>query len=501
MVAYIISIDQSTQGTKALLFDETGTIVRRTDCAHRQIVNEKGWVSHDPEEIYRNVLTVVSKLLEGIDANCVVGVGISNQRETTVAWNKITGKPYGNAVVWQCARATKICERESIVLMADAIQKKTGMKLSPYFPAAKLAWILENEEGAKEAAGKHEICHGTIDSWLVYKLTGGKEYRTDYSNASRTQLFNIHTLEWDDDMLELFNIPKSMCPTALPSSGHFCTIERKDFFGGVAVPITGCIGDQQSATFGQCCFEPGMCKMTYGTAGCMLMNIGEEPIPSKNDLLLTIGWGLDGKVEYIYEGTVYNAGSSIQWLRDEMDMIDSTPDSEYYAAKSELPRGYVYVVPAFSGLGAPWYDSYARATIFGLHRGANKYDVIKATLDSLGYQTRDIANAMAKDAGAPIKLLRIDGGAANNNIVAQFVADILGADAERPVSVETTAAGAAYLAVLAVGFWKSKEEILACRKIDRLFHPEMPEEEREELYAGWVNCVESLMTWSKKAKQ
>lgn len=302
-------------------------------------------------------------------------------------------------------------------------------------------------------------------------------------------------------MLELFNIPKSMCPTALPSSGHFCTIERKDFFGGVAVPITGCIGDQQSATFGQCCFEPGMCKMTYGTAGCMLMNIGEEPIPSKNDLLLTIGWGLDGKVEYIYEGTVYNAGSSIQWLRDEMDMIDSTPDSEYYAAKSELPRGYVYVVPAFSGLGAPWYDSYARATIFGLHRGANKYDVIKATLDSLGYQTRDIANAMAKDAGAPIKLLRIDGGAANNNIVAQFVADILGADAERPVSVETTAAGAAYLAGLAVGFWKSKEEILACRKIDRLFHPEMPEEEREELYAGWVNCVESLMTWSKKAKQ
>lgn len=340
----------------------------------------------------------------------------------------------------------------------------------------------------------------------VYNAIGWADRRTapycdELKAAGKEQMFNIHTLEWDDDMLELFNIPKSMCPTALPSSGHFCTIERKDFFGGVAVPITGCIGDQQSATFGQCCFEPGMCKMTYGTAGCMLMNIGEEPIPSKNDLLLTIGWGLDGKVEYIYEGTVYNAGSSIQWLRDEMDMIDSTPDSEYYAAKSELPRGYVYVVPAFSGLGAPWYDSYARATIFGLHRGANKYDVIKATLDSLGYQTRDIANAMAKDAGAPIKLLRIDGGAANNNIVAQFVADILGADAERPVSVETTAAGAAYLAGLAVGFWKSKEEILACRKIDRLFHPEMPEEEREELYAGWVNCVESLMTWSKKAKQ
>ena len=352
-----------------------------------------------------------------------------------------------------------------------------------------------------EKAEAGDLYFSNIDGWIMYKLTEGKCHLTDYSNASRTQLFNIHTLEWDDDMLELFNIPKSMCPTALPSSGHFCTIERKDFFGGVAVPITGCIGDQQSATFGQCCFEPGMCKMTYGTAGCMLMNIGEEPIPSKNDLLLTIGWGLDGKVEYIYEGTVYNAGSSIQWLRDEMDMIDSTPDSEYYAAKSELPRGYVYVVPAFSGLGAPWYDSYARATIFGLHRGANKYDVIKATLDSLGYQTRDIANAMAKDAGAPIKLLRIDGGAANNNIVAQFVADILGADAERPISVETTAAGAAYLAGLAVGFWKSKEEILACRKIDRLFHPEMPEEEREELYAGWVNCVESLMTWSKKAKQ
>ena len=335
----------------------------------------------------------------------------------------------------------------------------------------------------------------------MYKLTENGCHLTDYSNASRTQLFNIHTLDWDDELLELFGIPKSMCPEVRPSSGHFCTIERHDFFGGAAIPITGCIGDQQSATFGQCCFKPGQCKMTFGTAGCMLMNIGEEPIPSKNDLLLTIGWGLNGKVDYIYEGTVYNAGSSIQWLRDEMDLIDSTPDSEFYAAKSTLPRGYVYVVPAFSGLGAPWYDSYARATIFGLHRGANKYDIIKATLDSLGYQTRDIANAMAKDAGAPIELLRIDGGAADNNIVAQFVADILGADAERPVSVETTAAGAAYLAGLAVGYWKDQDEIVECRQIDRVFHPEMPAEEREELYAGWVNCVESLMHWSKKAKR
>lgn len=468
-----------------------------------QYYPQPGWVEQDPKEIWLTTKEVINRVVlqAGIDPRQIKAAGITNQRETVVVYDKNTGEPVYNAIGWADRRTAPYCDELKAAGKEQMFIDKTGLLIDGYFSGTEIKWILDNVPGAREKAEAGDLYFSNIDGWIMYKLTEGKCHLTDYSNASRTQLFNIHTLEWDDDMLELFNIPKSMCPTALPSSGHFCTIERKDFFGGVAVPITGCIGDQQSATFGQCCFEPGMCKMTYGTAGCMLMNIGEEPIPSKNDLLLTIGWGLDGKVEYIYEGTVYNAGSSIQWLRDEMDMIDSTPDSEYYAAKSELPRGYVYVVPAFSGLGAPWYDSYARATIFGLHRGANKYDVIKATLDSLGYQTRDIANAMAKDAGSPIKLLRIDGGAANNNIVAQFVADILGADAERPVSVETTAAGAAYLAGLAVGFWKSKEEILACRKIDRLFHPEMPEEEREELYAGWVNCVESLMTWSKKAKQ
>lgn len=503
MEEYIMTIDEGTTSARAVLFNKDSEIIAICAKEFAQYYPQPGWVEQDPKEIWLTTKEVINRVVlqAGIDPRQIKAAGITNQRETVVVYDKNTGEPVYNAIGWADRRTAPYCDELKAAGKEQMFIDKTGLLIDGYFSGTEIKWILDNVPGAREKAEAGDLYFSNIDGWIMYKLTEGKCHLTDYSNASRTQLFNIHTLEWDDDMLELFNIPKSMCPTALPSSGHFCTIERKDFFGGVAVPITGCIGDQQSATFGQCCFEPGMCKMTYGTAGCMLMNIGEEPIPSKNDLLLTIGWGLDGKVEYIYEGTVYNAGSSIQWLRDEMDMIDSTPDSEYYVAKSELPRGYVYVVPAFSGLGAPWYDSYARATIFGLHRGANKYDVIKATLDSLGYQTRDIANAMAKDAGAPIKLLRIDGGAANNNIVAQFVADILGADAERPVSVETTAAGAAYLAGLAVGFWKSKEEILACRKIDRLFHPEMPEEEREELYAGWVNCVESLMTWSKKAKQ
>ncbi len=494
MAAYIISIDQSTQGTKALLFDETGTIVRRTDCAHRQIVNEKGWVSHDPEEIYRNVLTVVSKLLEGIDANCVVGVGISNQRETTVAWNKITGKPYGNAVVWQCARATKICERESIVLMADAIQKKTGMKLSPYFPAAKLAWIIENEEGAKEAAGKHEICHGTIDSWLVYKLTGGKEYRTDYSNASRTMLFNINTLEWDEDILKELDIPKCMLPKAVPSSSIFG--ETSAEFFGCPIPIGGAAGDQQAALFGQTCFDAGEAKNTYGTGCFLLMNTGEKPIFSKNGLVTTIAWGLDGKVTYALEGSIYVAGAAIQWLRDEMHFIDSSQDSEYMARKVPDTNG-CYVVPAFTGLGAPYWDQYARGTILGITRGVNKYHIIRATLESIAYQVNDVLTAMKADSGIELSSLKVDGGASANNLLMQMQADISGAPVNRPVCVETTAMGAAYLAGLSVGYWKSTDDIRKNWSVDRTFDPEITQNERDSKVRMWKKAVSYSFNWDK----
>lgn len=503
MEEYILTIDEGTTSARVVLFNKKSEIVAIAGKEFPQFYPHPGWVEQDPKEIWSVTLEMLNKVIDesGIDPRQIKAAGITNQRETVVVYDRHTGEPVYNAINWADRRTADYCEELKEKGLEQMFIDKTGLVIDSYFSGTEIRWILENVPGAREKAEAGDLIFSNIDGWIMYNLTSGACHLTDYSNASRTQCFNIHTLEWDDEMLELFGIPKSMCPTALPSSGHFCTIKRPDIFGGVAVPITGCIGDQQSATFGQCCFEPGMCKMTYGTAGCFLMNIGEQPIASKNNLLLTIGWGLDGKVEYIYEGTVYNAGSAIQWLRDEMDLIDSTPDSEFFAAKSTLERGYLYAVPAFSGLGAPWYDSYARGTIFGMHRGANKYDVIKAILDSQGYQTRDIANAMAKDAGAPISLLRIDGGAANNNIIAQFVADILGADVERPVNTETTAAGAAYLAGLAVGYWKDKDEIVQFREIDRLFHPEMDEETREELYAGWVNCVESLMVWSKKAKK
>ena len=457
MAAYIISIDQSTQGTKALLFDETGTIVRRTDCAHRQIVNEKGWVSHDPEEIYRNVFTVVSKLLEGIDANCVVGVGISNQRETTVAWNKITGKPYGNAVVWQCARATKICERESIVLMADAIQKKTGMKLSPYFPAAKLAWILENEEGAKEAAGKHEICHGTIDSWLVYKLTGGKEYRTDYSNASRTQLFNIFELKWDEQLCHLFEIDPENMAEVTDSDGVF---GETDFDGILPkkVPIHSVMGDSHGALFGQGCLQPGKIKATYGTGSSIMMNIGEKPILSTHGVVTSLAWKIGGSVKYVLEGNLNYTGAVITWLKDDLELICSASETEDLARRA-IKEDKLYLVPAFSGLGAPYWDSEAKASIVGMSRTTKKAEFVRAALECIAYQITDIVNAMSEDAEISVKQLCVDGGPTRNSYLMQFQSDISNTVIRRSLISESTALGAAYLAGLAVGYWHDKEEI------------------------------------------
>ena len=450
MAAYIISIDQSTQGTKALLFDETGTIVRRTDCAHRQIVNEKGWVSHDPEEIYRNVFTVVSKLLEGIDANCVVGVGISNQRETTVAWNKITGKPYGNAVVWQCARATKICERESIVLMADAIQKKTGMKLSPYFPAAKLAWILENEEGAKEAAGKHEICHGTIDSWLVYKLTGGKEYRTDYSNASRTQLFNIFELKWDEQLCHLFEIDPENMAEVTDSDGVF---GETDFDGILPkkVPIHSVMGDSHGALFGQGCLQPGKIKATYGTGSSIMMNIGEKPILSTHGVVTSLAWKIGGSVKYVLEGNLNYTGAVITWLKD---------------------------------------------AIVGMSRTTKKAEFVRAALECIAYQITDIVNAMSEDAEISVKQLCVDGGPTRNSYLMQFQSDLLTADVMVPDAEELSAIGPAYAAGLRLGLW---DETIFTKLKRTAYKPSMEDKKRTQKYAGWKEAVKSVLCHNKMA--
>lgn len=488
MAAYIISIDQSTQGTKALLFDETGTIVRRTDCAHRQIVNEKGWVSHDPEEIYRNVLTVVSKLLEGIDANCVVGVGISNQRETTLAWNRISGKPYGQAVVWQCARASQICERESIKLLAEKIRQKTGMNLSPYFPAAKLAWLLENEEGAMQAAQKHEICHGTIDSWLVYKLTGKKEYRTDYSNASRTQLFNIFELKWDKELCYLFGIDPTNLAEVTDSDACF---GETDFEGLLPkkVPIHSVMGDSHGALLGQGCLQPGSIKATYGTGSSIMMNIGEKPIISTHGVVTSLAWKIGGSVKYVLEGNLNYTGAVITWLKDDLELISSAAETEALANKAVKEDG-LYLVPAFSGLGAPYWDSDARATIVGMSRTTRKAELVRAALECIAYQITDVVKAMSEDSKICIGQLCVDGGPTRNAYLMQFQSDLLTADVMVPDAEELSAIGPAYAAGLRLGLWG--EEIFT--KLQRTsYKPCMEENIRKEKYSGWKNAVSSVL--------
>ena len=425
MAAYIISIDQSTQGTKALLFDENGQIVRRTDCAHRQIINEKGWVSHDPEEIYQNVLKVTQELLDGIDKSCVAGVGISNQRETTLAWNRISGKPYGQAVVWQCARASQICERESIKLLAEKIRQKTGMNLSPYFPAAKLAWLLENEEGAMQAAQKHEICLGTIDSWLVYTLTGKKEYRTDYSNASRTQLFNIFELKWDKELCYLFGIDPTNLAEVTDSDACF---GETDFEGLLPkkVPIHSVMGDSHGALLGQGCLQPGSIKATYGTGSSIMMNIGEKPIISTHGVVTSLAWKIGGSVKYVLEGNLNYTGAVITWLKDDLELICSASETEDLARRA-IKEDKLYLVPAFSGLGAPYWDSEAKASIVGMSRTTKKAEFVRAALECIAYQITDIVNAMSDDAGISVKQLCVDGGPTRNSYLMQFQSDILGA--------------------------------------------------------------------------
>lgn len=489
MVKYIISIDQSTQGTKALLLDETGSILRRTDRSHCQIVNELGWVSHDPEEIYRNVLECVRELLNGVEKDNVVGLGISNQRETSLAWNRLTGKPYGNAVVWQCARASKICERKEIAQSAEKIRQKTGMNLSPYFPAAKIAWLLENREGAKEAAERREICHGTIDSWLVYRLTGGKEYRTDYSNASRTQLFNIFDLKWDEEICRLFGIDTENMAEVTDSDACF---GETDFEGILPhkIPIHGVLGDSHGALFGQGCLMPGMIKSTYGTGSSIMMNIGERPILSTHGVVTSLAWKINGKVNYVLEGNLNYTGAVITWLKDDMQLI-SSPAETGKLAKEAIQDDNLYLVPAFTGLGAPYWDSQARASVVGMSRTTRKAEFVRAGLECIAYQITDIIHAMVEDAGVPVRELRVDGGPTRNDYLMQFQSNIANAGVFVPDAEELSAIGPAYAAGIRLGVWD--ESIFG--ELKRVsYMPDMDSALRERKYAGWKKAVETVVT-------
>jgi len=495
MKKYILALDQGTTSSRAIVFDKDGMIVGTSQKEFTQFYPKAGWVEHDAMEIWGTQSGVAREVLEktGVRPEEVAAIGITNQRETTVVWDKNTGKPIYNAIVWQCRRTAAICDELKAKGLEASIKEKTGLVVDAYFSGTKVKWILDNVEGAREKAENGELLFGNIDTWLIWNLTRGKVHVTDYSNASRTMLYNIGELKWDDKILQALNIPKSMLPEVRPSSEVYGHTDPKTF-GGAEIPISGVAGDQQAALFGQACFKPGTAKNTYGTGCFMLMNTGEKMIPSKNGLLTTIAWGIDGKVEYALEGSIFIAGAAIQWLRDELKIISDAADSEYFATKVEDTNG-VYLVPAFAGLGAPYWDMYARGAIVGLTRGANKNHIIRATLESLAYQTRDVLDAMQEDSGLKLERLQVDGGATANNFLMQFQSDILGTDVVRPKVTETTALGAAYLAGLAVGFWENKEEILESFAVDRQFKAEMPAELKEEKYAGWKRAVERSMKW------
>ncbi len=498
MEKYILSIDQGTTSSRAIVFNHDSEIVSVAQKEFKQIYPKPGWVEHDANEIWGTTIGVIADAIgkAGIEANQVASIGITNQRETTVVWEADTGKPIHNAIVWQDRRTAAICDDLKDKGLEEKITGKTGLVVDAYFSGTKVKWILDNVEGAREKAEAGELRFGTIDTWLIWKLTGGNVHVTDYTNASRTLMYNIYDLEWDQEMLEILDVPESMLPEVKSSSEVYGKTVDYHFFGE-NVPIAGIAGDQQAATFGQGCYDKGMAKNTYGTGCFMLMNTGTEAVPSENGLLTTIAWGLDGEVNYALEGSIFIAGAAVQWLRDEVQLIEESPDSEYFATKVDGTDG-VYVVPAFAGLGAPYWDMYARGAIVGLTRGTNKNHIIRATLESLAYQTRDVLTAMEADSGLELKDLKVDGGAVANDFLMQFQADILGSNVERPVLAETTALGAAYLAGLAVGYWDSKEEVLEKRSVDKVFNPEMEEEEREGLYAGWQKAVKRAMDWEDK---
>ncbi|ENL6207980.1 glycerol kinase GlpK [Staphylococcus pseudintermedius] len=492
---YILSIDQGTTSSRAILFNEEGEIVGVAQREFKQHFPKSGWVEHDANEIWSSVLSVMASVLteNNVSANEVKGIGITNQRETTVVWDKETGRPIYNAIVWQSRQTQSICDALKQEGHEQTFRDKTGLLLDPYFSGTKVKWILDKVDGAREKAAKGEILFGTIDTWLVWKLSGGRAHVTDYSNASRTLMYNIHELKWDDELLELLDVPLAMLPEVKPSSEVYCETIDYHFFGQ-NVPIAGIAGDQQAALFGQACFERGDVKNTYGTGGFMLMNTGEEAVKSGNGLLTTIAYGIDGKVNYALEGSIFVSGSAIQWLRDGLRMINSAPQSEDYAIRVDSTEG-VYVVPAFVGLGTPYWDSDARGAIFGLTRGTEKEHFIRATLESLCYQTRDVIEAMGQDSGIEVNSLRVDGGAVKNNFLMQFQSDLLNIEVERPEINETTALGAAYLAGIATGFWKDKSEIQRRWKLEKSFEPEMDQKESNRLYKGWKKAVEATQVF------
>ncbi len=487
---YIISIDQSTQGTKALLFDSSGSLIKRTDEAHEQIINEKGWVSHDPAEIYRKVIEVTARLLEesGIDKSKVAGVGISNQRETSLAWNRITGEPVGKAVVWQCARAADICDQLVCAGWAEKIREKTGMELSPYFPASKIAWILKNVEGAKELADAGKLCHGTIDSWLVYKLTGGKSYKTDYSNASRTQLFNIFDLTWDDEICKVFGIDPANLATVCDSNADF---GETDFEGVLPhkVPIHAVMGDSHGALFGQGCLKSGMIKSTYGTGSSIMMNIGDDPVLSTHGVVTSLAWSMDGRVNYVLEGNLNYTGAVITWLKNDLQMIGSPAETEELAGQA-ASDDCLYLVPAFSGLGAPYWDSRATGMFTGMTRTTGRAEMVRASLECIAYQIQDVMEAMSKDAGVEISELRVDGGPTKNDYLMQFQSDIAGIVVQVPDTDELSGMGPAYAAGMALGLWD--EGIFG--KLDRRkYTPQMEKSLKQKKYDGWKQAVGKVL--------
>ena len=497
MAKYVMALDSGTTSSRCILFNERGEMCGAAQKEFTQYFPKPGWVEHDAEEIWSTQLEVAQEAMKnlGVTAADIAAIGITNQRETTVVWDKKTGEPIHHAIVWQCRRTAEYCDSLKEKGLVDVFRAKTGLVIDAYFSGTKLRWLLENVPGARERAGRGELLFGTVESWLIWKLTQGQVHVTDYSNAARTMMFNINTLEWDEEILAELEIPKGMLPEVRPSSSVYGEAAPR-FFGG-PIKIAGAAGDQQAALFGQTCFTPGEAKNTYGTGCFLLMNTGLKPVFSQNGLVTTIAWGLNGRVEYALEGSIFVAGASVQWLRDEMGLIDSSSDSEYMARKVEDSNG-CYVVPAFTGLGAPHWDQYARGAIVGITRGVNKYHIIRATLESMAFQVNDVLQAMKADSGVELASLKVDGGASANNLLMQMQADISGAPVERPVCVETTAMGAAYLAGLAVGYWAGKEEILKNWAVDRAFTPSISPEERAARCRGWNRAVKRAYGWAKE---
>lgn len=499
MPRYIMALDAGTSSSRCILFNHAGEIQASAQKEITQYFPRPGWVEEDPKELWSTMVGVIMEAMAkvGADPIDIAGIGITNQRETTILWEKATGEPIYNAIVWQCRRTTDMVRKIVEEGSGEMIREKTGLVPDPYFSATKIAWILDQVPGARRRAEKGEILFGTVETWLIYKLSAGKVHVTDYSNASRTMLFNIHTLTWDEDLLRLFRIPRPILPKVQPSSHPY---GHAEFFGW-KVPIAGAAGDQQCALFGQACFHPGDAKNTYGTGAFLLMNTGEKAVTSRHGLLTTIAWGLEeGRVTYALEGSIFVAGSSVQWLRDQLRLIDSAEDTEYLAGKVPSTEG-VYVVPAFTGLGAPYWDPDARGIIIGLTRGTNKYHIIRATLESQAYLSYDVLMAMSQDLGRPLKVLKVDGGAAANNFLMGFQADLVQTPVIRPKILETTALGAAYLAGLAVGYWHSLEEIQDHGAVDHIFQPKITPADRDKLEENWKKAVARTFHWAKELEQ